>query len=114
MPTINEQVAEKLAEISPTVESKVVDLMVDKEVSRRVELITQGLGKLSDWEREGRKLSKPDVETFNEDGSQASAVFSKSHLDALTKHNERVAKLTRALDKAIDAGDMGDLINFLK
>lgn len=114
MPSINEQVAEKLAGISPTVSGKVVDLLVDKEVNRRVELITQGLGKLSEMERETRKLSKPDVETFNTDLTPATPQFSKARVDEIGKQRQKVEKLTKALDKAIDDGDIGDLANFVK
>jgi hypothetical protein len=114
MSSINEAVAEKLANISPVVNEKVVDLLVDKEVNRRVELITQGLAKLNEAERETRKLSKPNAETFNADGSVATTAFTKDALDALNKHNEKTEKLRKALDKAVDSGDIGDLTNLVK
>lgn len=114
MPSINEAVAAKLADIAPTVTDRVVDLLTEKEINRRVELITQGLAKLTDMEREGRKLSKPDVQTFNADLSPAEPQFSAGRVEELKKHNEKTEKLTKALDKAIDKADFGDLINLLK
>lgn len=114
MSSINEQVAEKLAGISPAVNGKVVDLLVEKEVNRRVELITQGLSKLNEMDRETRKLSKPDVETFNADLTPAAPQFSKARAEEINKHREKVEKLTKALDKAIDNGDIGDLTNLVK
>jgi multidrug resistance efflux pump len=114
MTSINEQVAAKLADISPTVTGKVVDLLVEKEVNRRVELITQGLSKLNEFDRETRKLSKPDVEAFNADLTPAAPQFTKARVEEIKKHGEKVEKLTKALDKAIDSGDIGDLANLVK
>ena len=114
MPTIHEQVAEKLSGISPAVSERVVDTLVEKEVNRRVEMITQGLAKLSDMEREMRKLNKPDVETFNHDGSPANVGFTKQKLDDISKQQQKMDKLTKALDNAIDKGDFGDLNNLVQ
>lgn len=113
MPTIHEKVAERLSDISPAVTDKVVDLLVDKEVNKRVDNITQGLAKLDDLEKERRKHSKPDVQTYKEDLSPADPQFSKERVDAIQKLNQKIEKLTKALDKAIDAGDFGDLNNLL-
>ena len=112
MPTINEQVAERIKGIAPDVESKVVDLLVDKEVNRRVELITQGLGKLSDLEREARKVSKPDVEAYDEKGNLSSSSYSKQRAEERQKLADRAAKLEKALEKAV-GGDIGDLANLV-
>jgi hypothetical protein len=112
MPTINEQVAERIKGISPQVEETVVNLLVDKEVNRRVELITQGLTRLEEFDRESRKLSKPDVETFDGDGNVASSGFSKDRTEARKKLTERTEKMTKAIDKAL-GGDIGDLANLV-
>jgi hypothetical protein len=112
MPTINEQVAERIKGIAPDVENKVVDLLVDKEVNRRVEIITQGLGKLEELDRESRKLSKPDVETFGEDGNLSSSGYSKARKEEREKLAQRIDKLTKAVEKAV-GGDIGDLANLI-
>lgn len=112
--SINEAVASKLENISPVVAEQVVNLLVEKEVNRRVELITQGLAKLNEYDREARKLSKPNVETFNADLTPAAPQFSKERVEEITKHREKTEKLSKALDKAIDKGDIGDLANLVK
>lgn len=114
MKSINETVAAKLSDISPTVNGRVVDLLVEKEITRRVELITQGLSRLTEFDRENRKLSKPDVETFNADMTPAAPQFSKARVEEINKHREKTEKLQKALDKAIDKGDTGDLANLVK
>jgi hypothetical protein len=112
MPTINEQVGEKLKAIAPVVENKVVDLLVDKEVNRRVEIITQGLGKLEELDRESRKLSKPDVESYDGDGNLSSSGYSKVRKEEREKLAQRIDKLTKAVEKAV-GGDIGDLANLV-
>lgn len=113
MPTINEQVADRLKTIAPDVESKVVELMVEKETNRRVEIISQAIAKLDDMQREQRKLGKPDQQSFDGDGKEVSSGFSKERTEERKKLAEKMDKLSKALEKAI-GGDLGDLNNLVK
>lgn len=113
MPTINMQVAERIKASAPDVEQRLVDMLVEKEVSRRVEVVGQGVGKANDLEKELRKIDKPDSETFNADGSTATATYTKARLEELKKTREKLDKLNKAIDKAL-AGDLGDLTNLIK
>jgi uncharacterized membrane-anchored protein YjiN (DUF445 family) len=112
-PTINQQVAERIKTCAPDVEQRLVDHLVEKEVSRRVEVIGQALAKLDTMDRDRRKLAKPTTQSFNLDGSIASESYTKEALEALKKHDEKRSKLQRATDKALngDLGDLGSLIN---
>lgn len=111
--TINSAVAERIKASAPEVETRLVEMLVDREVSRRVELIGQGLAKLDEMAREARKLEKPTHVTLNRDGTTASETFTKEALEAIKKHTEKTDKLQRAVDKALN-GDLGDLPNLLK
>lgn len=111
MPTIHEQVAAKLAGISPAVTEKIVDNLVEKEVASRVSRIEQGLAKLSELEKEQRKLSKPDIQVYTDPSKPATSQFSKERVESIQKVEQKIEKLTKALDKAIDAADFSDLNN---
>ena len=105
--SINSKVAERIKACAPEVEVRLVDTLVEKEVSRRVELIGQGLAKLDQMTREGYKLNKGNC-TYNKDGSVASETFTKEQLETIKKHGEKKDKLQRAVEKAL-RGDMKDL-----
>lgn len=113
MTTINEKVAEKIAGISPAVEAKVVDLLVDKELNRRTELVVQGLTRQEEIQKELRKLSKPDFEAYDEAGALTSTGYTKARKEQRDKLVERDGKLVKAIEKAL-AGDTSDLANLVQ
>jgi hypothetical protein len=106
--SINSKVAERIAGCAPEVEQRLIDSLAEKEVSRRVELIGQGLSKLDQMTRERYKLAKPTNVTYNLDNTIASESYSKEALEALKKHDEKFDKLQRAVEKALK-GDLKDL-----
>lgn len=108
--TITEVVAQKLAEISPVVNEKVIDALVDREVEKRTKLIVDSLDKLRSLQGELRKI-KPDVgQSFSEDGTETKPTqYSKAKFEERKKLLEQIAKLQTALDVAIDKGDMSKL-----
>lgn len=109
--TIKEAVAEGLSALGGRTRSQVVEHFAQREADKQATALIKGLEKLRDLEREGFKIKKPDNETFNADGTSASATYSKERLEAIKKHDEQVAKLTNAVNKADDKGDFGDLYN---
>jgi hypothetical protein len=111
--TINAQVAERIKSCAPEVETQLVDLMVSKEISRRVELIGQGLAKSDQMTRERFKLAKPTNVALDINGNVVSESYSKEALETLKKHDEKAAKLENALEKAL-AGDLSKLPDLLK
>jgi hypothetical protein len=110
---INEKVAERLTSVAPVVEDRIVDLLAEKEISRRVEIITQGLARLEEMDKQSRRFERPDVETFTADGAAAPAVFSKARFEEKNKHADGIAKLTASIDKALD-GDTSELAKILQ
>lgn len=109
MTSISEKIATQLKAVNPKVETKVVDAIVDREVTKRSTTIVQGLDKLDKLEKDFAKI-RPDVETFAGDnsGTQAGAVYSKSAWEGRKKAEAAIAKLTAAIDKALN-GDLNDL-----
>jgi hypothetical protein len=114
--TTRTTVADQIKAISPAVEDRVLEAAVlfAREVTRRADMIVAGLDQLKKLETEGYKIAKGSVVTFNADGSEASLTYTKEQLEEIKKNDEKVKKLTGALDKAIGKGDVGDLSNLVK
>lgn len=111
--TIREKVGEQIAALSPAVEAKVIEHFVQKEADRRADAIIKGIDKLTELTRERRKTDKGDIVSYNGDGSVATQAYSKDRLEANKKADEQIAKLTKAIDKALE-GDASDLFNLTK
>jgi len=108
--TITDAVANKIAEISPAVNEKVIDHLVTVELEKRSTAILGGLEKLRGLQNDLKKI-KPDVGgAFDEDGTEVKpTLYSKEKFEARKKANEQIEKLQKALDLAIDKGDMSKL-----
>lgn len=114
MPSIREAVATALSDLGDNTRARVVEHFANLEAQKRADALVAGLNKLTELEREQKKLSKPDVVTYNEDGTEASGNYSKERIDARRKLTEQIEKLTKAMDKADDQSDFGDLYNLTK
>lgn len=112
--TISEAVKSGLSALAGRTRDAVVEHFAAKEAGKQAEALIKGLDKLNDLSREASKLSRPDIETFNGDGTSASVAFSKERIEQKKKLDEQIGKLTRAIDKADDKGDFGDLYNLVK
>ena len=108
--TITDAVAEKIAAISPAVNEKVIDALVVRELEKRSDAVLSGLDKLRTMQNDLRKI-KPDVGGFfDEDGNETKPnAYSKAKFEERKKFNEQIEKLQKALDLAIDKGDMSKL-----
>ena len=102
-------VAERLGSSGTAVRERVIDTLVEREVVSRVEVLDKGLAKRSEYERELRKISKPDVETYDAEGKPVSATYSKARIDELKKSREQLTKLEGAIDKALVSNDFSKL-----
>jgi hypothetical protein len=108
--TITDAVATKIAEISPAVNEKVIDHLVSIELEKRSSTIISSLEKLRGLQVELKKI-RPDVGgAFDEDGNETKpTLYSKEKFEARKKATEQIEKLQKALDSAIDKGDMSKL-----
>lgn len=106
------KVASAIAALAPAVEEGVVSTLVERERNKRVDAIVTAIGQYDVIVREGRAFEKPDITAYNTEGNLTSEGFSKQRIEQRTKHKERLAKLEKAIDKAL-SGDMGDLNNFI-
>lgn len=111
MITIHEKVAEQIAGRNAKVEESVIEIMAQRELSKRADALVQCLDTLADLEKKFKRL-KPDQVFLSDDGKEESASWSKDGYEARKKAQERIAKYHRAIDKALTAGgDYGDVNN---
>ncbi len=113
MLTVQTKVAEQLANLSPKVEEKVVEALTKRELDKRSDAVVKILDLLSRSEVDVKKLG-PDLYTFDAEGKRTSEAYSKARTEERKKAHERIEKLTKALTKALDNNDYGDLYNLAK
>lgn len=108
--TITDAVAEKIAAISPEVNEKVIEALVEREKAKRTDAVLAGLDKLRTLQSDLRKI-RPDVGgAFDENGTELKpTLYSKAKFEERKKVVEQIDKLQKALDLAIDKGDMTKL-----
>ena len=111
--TITTAVAEKLANLSPVVNAKVVDYMVEKEIEKRSNAIVTAMDKLNALKNDLKKV-KPDQVFYDDAGAQTRAEWSKSKLEEKNKLTQQVDKFEKALTAAIDQGDMAKVYELNK
>lgn len=101
---IKELVASKIAESGTTVASMVTDMLVNKEIERRSQVIISGLVALEKLEKDLASVSKPDVnELLDVEGKVVQpAGYSKSKLEQIKKAQEKVANLTKAINNCLE------------
>ena len=112
--TIREAVADQLNNLSDRTRSAVVEHFAAIEATKQANAIVAGLSKLSEMERDLKKI-KPVAAGYDEEGKPVGDVmFTKDQVEQRKKLNEQMAKLVKAVDKADDNADFGDLYNLVK
>ena len=112
--TIRDAVASGLENLSGRTREQVVEHFAQIEADRRAKAIITALDKLNDLEDQLKRV-KPAPIGFDESGSPiGTPVFSKDQTEQRKKLSEQIEKLTKALDKADDKSDFGDLYNLTK
>lgn len=106
--TITEAVVAQITGLSPRVEASVVDVLVQRELTRRSEAIVQCFDKVDKLVKELRKV-RPDQVVFDETGKQVAALYSKPILEARTKLEQQIEKIEKAIQKALDKQDFSDV-----
>ena len=111
---IKQTLKELLNDSNEQVQNKVVDHLYQNELTRRTNAVLKVLEKIDELDSSYRKEAKPDVETFNEDGSKASQYYSKERTESLKKIRENKEKLEKALQKAFNSNDFSEVLNLGK
>jgi hypothetical protein len=101
------EVADALKASPEQVKSRVRDLLVEREVSKRVDLLDKGLAKLREFKNEINKVRPPVSYTL--DGQKVEGNLSKADFETLKKAREKLAKLEGALEKAFSGQEFDKL-----
>jgi len=107
MPSIKEQVAERLAALGPAVQEGVVAVLVEQVKDKRVKAILTVQNLIEEANKDLKKI-KPE-QTFGPDHKVVSEYFSKASMEARKKIEEKISKMEAALALAL-----GDTPNFDK
>ncbi len=102
---------EQVKENRDKVEMRVVDGLVEEEIAKRTLLLRKALDKRDDLQKEFNKI-KPDQVSFSFDGDgqkKKSETWSPDQIAKQEKSLKAIAKLDKAIDKAITDADYSEL-----
>jgi hypothetical protein len=113
-PTIREAVADTLGNLSERTRNQVVEHFAAIEATKQANAIIGGLDKLASLENERRRI-KPAYHGYDIEGKGiGEPLFSKEQVEQNKKLGEQIEKLTKAINKADENADFGDLYNLVK
>lgn len=106
-----------LAEVAANIKSadikgRLIAMLTEEEVVLRANLLKTAFEKLN-LQRKALTKIKPDVITYNANGEESSASFSKAKIDELKKAKDEMGKLEKALEQAL-SGDYTKLKEIVK
>lgn len=112
--TIREAVAETLGNLSDRTRNQVIEHFAAIEATKQATAIITGLDKLSALENERRRI-KPAYAGYDIEGKGVGdTFFTKEQVEQNKKLGEQIEKLTKAITKADEKADFGDLYNLVK
>lgn len=112
MNSVQLKIAEKISTIAPAVEDKIITSLVDRELNRRSDAVVKAIDALSKMEAEMKKI-KPE-NTFDAKGEKISEYFTKAKIEEKNKLQQKIDKYTKAIEKALEKADYGDVYNLEK
>jgi hypothetical protein len=112
--TIREAVAEQLGDLSNRTRSAVVEHFARQEAEKQANAIIAGLSKLKELERDRMKIKPTNAGYDGAGNAVGEPMFSKEQVEQMKKLDEQIEKLSKAITKADDKADFGDLYNLTK
>src|SRR5258708_1711493 len=110
---VADRVAEDIKSMNPDVEVELVNALVDREKSKRVDALVICYDKWQKLRGEIKKAERPDLVTMDKDGKITGESFSKKAFEALKVLREKAEKIEKVVKKALD-GDAGDAYNLAR
>lgn len=111
--SIKELVAERIAGSGGVRISRVVDILAEQVLDKQVEQLKKGL-ELKDEAEKALSTIKPDKQLHPETGAVLQEFFTPQKLGEKRKAQEKLDRITKALNLAIDDGNFEQLSNLVK
>ena len=96
------------AQKAGTIRGRVVDQLVEEEISKRADLLAKVFAVREQTNRDLDKI-RPDQVSYNDKGEKVSEFFSKAKFEERKKATERLGKIDKALDKALNEANYEEL-----
>ena len=107
---IHTEVAEIVSKSNGEVRQRVVNSLVEERLKKNESLILDGLGKLKTMRTELEQAKRKGSVNYGLDGKPlGSPSFTKAQIDEMKKSQEKLTKLEKALETALDKGDYSKL-----
>jgi len=106
---IRQTIKEQISASTPTVIGRVIDKLVDEEITKRSNCLIDALNKKDQLKADFDKI-KPDQESYNDAGEVASTSWSKAKIAEKNKARKELDEFTAILDKALLDGDFEKLL----
>lgn len=107
---LTQLISERIGLSAADIKERVITLLVEKELVERTNKIVNAMTEVDKFKKLLNK-SKPDIKTYNEDGSTATETWSKDKIDERKLCQDKLNKLEVALIKAIESGSYDELNN---
>lgn len=105
--SIQLKVADEIKKSGPAVESIVVSKLVEIETTKRSNMLIEALAHLKKERNSLVKINKPDQEVFISPGVPGTFTYSAARNKEITEANDKIKKLEKAIDTALDKNDGG-------
>lgn len=111
--TIREAIADSLGQLGGRTRSQVIEHFAGIEASKQATALIKGLDRFQELDRELSKI-RPQNKSFDAAGNPLDEPsFTKEQIDQRKKLTDQIDKLERAINKADDNNDFGDLYNLV-
>ena len=107
--TTQNKIAEQISTLAPAVEDEVVKALVNRQLNKRSTAVVSAVDLLERLEIDLRKINPE--KTYDKDGNVVSEYYTKQKLEERNKLLQKIEKLNKALNKALEKSDYGDLYN---
>lgn len=101
------EVATKIGESTPAVKDRVRDMLVEREVAKRVETLEKAVAKRRDLTKAFNKVNRADNVVEDAEGKVLMAGYTDARRKEIKKAREQLEKLEKAIEAAMTSADGG-------
>lgn len=102
-------VATRIGELGPKAKEHAIEVLIAKELEKRSTQIVAAFSEYDELSRRIRRFDKPDILSYDREGKEVGAAFSKSQLEERKKIQDRMDKIEVGLTNAVEKSDFQKL-----